>query len=216
MIGIVIVAAVLATSPVAAPKDDAATVLERLQARYVEAPALSFRFIERYRSQRTGSVLEESGILYTQRPGRMRWEYRLPESKLFVLADGLGWFYLPEDAIVYRMRTGGGGAQRLPSLFLAGEGDLNRDFAARFVHTEPTIRLELRPRALGESYDYLLLDIEARSFALLTLTVVDAMGNQTEFGFHDEEPNPVLPKGAFRFTVPEDVEVVEAVEADGR
>ena len=210
MIGMAIFGVMFAATAVTTPKDSAEAVLERLQARYVEAPALSFRFVERYHSRLTGSVLEESGILYTQRPGRMRWEYLLPESKLFILADGLGWFYLPEDEIVYRMNTAGGSARRLPSQFLAGTGDLNRDFVARRVAEAPAIRLELRPRTLGESYEYLLLDIEPKSFALSELTVVDAMGNRTQFAFRDEQPNPVLPTRPFHFTVPEGVEVVEA------
>src|ERR1700691_2358597 len=71
-------------------------VIHRLEARYHHAATLKAAVFERY-SDGNGGVSAESGTVYFSRPGRMRWEYRSPEEKLF-LVDGTNvWFYVPAD-----------------------------------------------------------------------------------------------------------------------
>src|SRR2546425_12522807 len=67
-----------------------------VEGRYRSAETLETQFLERY-SENGRLVRVESGKAYFRRPGKMRWEYESPESKMF-LSDGKKvWFYVPSD-----------------------------------------------------------------------------------------------------------------------
>ena len=74
--------------------------------------------------------LTERGQLIVKKPGKMRWEYLAPERKLFV-SDGVKFYsYLPDDKQVIMSAVPTDDNAATPALFLAGKGNLTRDFAA--------------------------------------------------------------------------------------
>ena len=75
----------------------AETVLGQLQRWLDGTRDLQGRFEQQLLSGALGADVEESGRLYVQRPGRMRWNYTHPEEKV-ALVDGLRtWLYVAED-----------------------------------------------------------------------------------------------------------------------
>ena len=62
--------------------------------RYNGAASLQLRFEQHYRGGGQPSRTE-SGLLFLKKPGRMRWEYRHPEGKLFVSDGKFAWLYSP-------------------------------------------------------------------------------------------------------------------------
>ena len=77
-------------APSAAPGPDTGTargLVERLEAHHARTTDLVARFTQSYRSGMLGREVVERGVLSVKRPGRMRWEYKDPEEKLFV-SDG--------------------------------------------------------------------------------------------------------------------------------
>jgi len=89
-----------------------------LEQRYRHASTLRAVFFQRY-SDGNGGVAAESGIVYFSRPGRMRWEYESPESKLF-LVDGTNvWFYVPADRTASRAKLKESSDWRTPVALLA-------------------------------------------------------------------------------------------------
>jgi chaperone LolA len=205
---------VAATAPAPTPAPESAgdevarLLLEKLQARYDATASLRLNFIQRYTNRATGRTLEDSGSIASKKPGRMRWEYKDPE-KLYVLADGVSWFYVPEDEVVYRIPTGPDEARRLPALLLAGQASFGRDFKAHLDAVGPPARLRLEPTAGDEDYAQVLLAIDPATLELRSLAVVDVLGNLTEYEFQDEQRNVDLPDELFRFKAPPGVEVVE-------
>ena len=75
-----------------------------------------------------GRVLEEAeGTMSIARPGRFRWDYRVPEQ--LIVSDGVTiWLYdvLLEQVTV---RAAGEALAGTPAMLLAGEGDLRGEFA---------------------------------------------------------------------------------------
>jgi hypothetical protein len=68
-----------------------------------------------------------------KKPGRMRWDYSAPEKKLFV-ADGVRIYsYIPEDKQVVVSPQPHDAETTTPALFLAGKGNLTRDFTPSLV-----------------------------------------------------------------------------------
>ena len=61
----------------------------------------------------------------------MRWDYTAPEEKLFV-SDGVKMYsYLPQDKQVIVIGVPPDDQAATPALFLAGKGNLTRDFTPR-------------------------------------------------------------------------------------
>lgn len=191
------------------PPGEAEALLARLQAHYDETRAVSLEFTQRYVNRATGRSIQEKGTLLAAKPGLMRWDYRDP-AKLYLLKDGVSWFYVPEEKVVYRATAEANAGRHLPALFLAGKADLTKEYRASLEATSSGKVLKLVPLTASEDYDYLLVEVDRESTALRALSVIDVLGNVTTFEFRDEKRDPALPEGCFDFTPPKDAEVVEA------
>src|SRR6266567_617365 len=75
-----------------------------------------------------GREVTERGVVSIKRPGRMRWEYKDPEAKTFVSDGRRFYFYVPADhQVIVRQQDE---ERSIPSLLLAGKGDILGQFAA--------------------------------------------------------------------------------------
>ena len=110
---------------VGASTGDVQAVVRALEAHYHSAVSLKAAFLERY-SEDGKVVRVESGTAYFSRPGRMRWEYESPETKLFVADGKTAWFYVPADRTVSRARMKESADWRTPLALLTGKAKLSR------------------------------------------------------------------------------------------
>ena len=105
-----------------------------------------------------GGVLKrkrvERGTLLVKKPGKMRWTYQAPDEKVFV-SDGVRLIqYFPEEnrAVVSEVPDD----DQAAVLFLAGRGNLTRDFTVSFGQVggdaSPTWTLRLEPRKPQPEY----------------------------------------------------------------
>src|SRR5712691_9966938 len=77
--------------------------------------------------------ITERGHLLVKKPGKMRWDYSAPEPKQFV-SDGTKLYsYIPQDKQVIVAPVPAGDQAPTPTLFLAGKGNLTRDFTSSLV-----------------------------------------------------------------------------------
>jgi len=96
-----------------------------LETRYRLARATKANFLERYLE--SGRVVRsEAGVAYFKRPGRMRWEYEVPEANLFLVDGKTAWFYVPADHSVTRVPARKSADMRTPLALLAGEAKVSR------------------------------------------------------------------------------------------
>jgi outer membrane lipoprotein carrier protein len=143
----------------------------------------------------------------------MRWDYRMPEQKLFV-SDGIQMYsYIPQDKQVFRMPIPPGDQVGTPTMFLAGKGNLTRDFTPSLVAPQPgalpgTRALKLVPHASQRDYDWLILEVAPDSLSLRGLVTGDAQGGQSSFSFANLLENTGLADKEFAFTIPRGVDVV--------
>ena len=70
-------------------------VAQAVDEHYNHLQSLQAEFSEIY--QGSGMERTESGTLWLKKPGKMRWEYRSPEEKLFVGDGKDAWLYFPEE-----------------------------------------------------------------------------------------------------------------------
>jgi len=157
-----------------------------------------------------GKTQRSGGIVYFKKPGKMRWIYRQP-AKQEIISDGRNlWTYRPEDKQVTVTKITQAFQSRAPSTFLAGIGNLKKDFSARFVQEPPSEKdyaLELTPLEAQGSLEKLFLVVERETFKILRAKIQDAMGNITQISFSKIQFDNRLSDDLFTFTPPKGVEV---------
>jgi outer membrane lipoprotein carrier protein len=98
----------------------------------------------------------------------------------------------------------------VPSTFLAGLGNLKRDFRARWAKErsgkEP-YSLELTPQEIQGSLEKLFLLVDRESYKILQAKIQDVMGNTTQITFSKIQFDNRLSDSLFTFTPPPGVEV---------
>jgi len=212
--------------------ESARAAANALEARYHHAATLKAAFFERF-SDGSGAVASESGTVYFSRPGRMRWEYESPETKLF-LVDGTNvWFYVPADHTATRAKLRESSDWRTPLALLTGKVDFGRlcrnlEMAAAGEESEsksvdrptPPENTVLRclPRygsdVTGNALHEILFELDPQ--AHLVRVVIREAGNiETEFRFGAWEENLPLPEVKFHFIPPPGVTIVDEAALAG-
>jgi outer membrane lipoprotein carrier protein len=201
---------------------DPQQIVHALESRYQHAKTLKAAFFESYREGKGGGVAE-SGTVYFSRPGRMRWEYQTPESKLFIVDGRNAWFYLPEDKTVSRAKIKESSDWRTPIALLAGNADLGKLCReVQLVRQDDTASQEGKPEAPGDAVlrclpredekesglqDVLL---ETNPHAYLVRVVIRQAGDvETEFRFGNWQEDLPVAENQFHFQPPPGVAVVD-------
>ncbi len=205
--------AVVTAVPARAAAENAADFARGVQKKYDAIKDFSTDFVHTYSGGLLRKQLSERGHLLIKKPGRMRWEYSAPDEKLFV-SDGVKIYsYLPHDKQVIVGSVPQDDQASTPALFLAGKGDLARDFVPGFVELPQgmpagTRALKLVPKTPQREYDWLILALDPSTLALRGLVTVDAQGGTSSFSFTNLQENVGLADKVFAFKIPRGVDVV--------
>ena len=204
--------AVLASRPVAA-ETTADELVQALQRRYDSIKDFSADFVHRYQGGVLRKQISERGHVLIKKPGKMRWDYTAPEKKLFV-SDGVRIYsYIPEDKQVVVSAQPRDAQTTAPALFLAGKGNLTRDFTPSLVDnpagSPPGARsLKLVPKTQQPDYDWLVFTLDPATLSIQGLLTMDAQGGESAFFFTNLKENTGLADKEFAFNIPRGVDVV--------
>jgi len=192
-------------------------VAEAVDAHYNGLRSLQAEFTEIY--QGSGTERTESGTLWLKKPGKMRWEYRSPEEKLFVGDGKDAWLYLPVDRQARKSSMRKLGDLRSPLAFLLGKAKLEKElqglsFAPDVAAWKPEdVVLRGVPRGMEDRVRQVLLEITPQhQIARIMIHGVD--DSITEYRFSDLKENIVVGDGQFHFSAPPGTEVVEDETGD--
>jgi len=224
----------LAVGSLADVGPQAEPIVRAMEAHYRDARTLQAIFLERYSDGRS-SVQVETGVAYFSRPGRMRWEYESPESKLFITDGKIAWFYVPADRTVTRAPMRESADWRTPLALLTGKAKLSQLCAQIDVADGPSPTaghtiLRCLPR--GEKpppktsdeiesgiadpsvpFDQVLLEVDAATGELEDVRVREPGGVEIEYRFGNWKVNMPLEDSLFRFQAPAGVAIVEEPKA---
>jgi outer membrane lipoprotein carrier protein len=202
-----------ANRPAAAQAESAEALARRLQTRYDAIKDFTADFTQTYEGGVLRRKTTESGTLLVKKPGRMRWEYKTPEEKLFV-ADGRKFYaWIPADRQVTVSALPADDAPATPMLFLLGRGQITRDFTVAMAGAVPgappdSVALTLVPKTAVPDYDRLTIVVDRASLGLRMLIARDAQGGTSTFAFTRLRENVGLPDSRFTFTIPRGADVV--------
>ena len=189
----------------------ASDLASRVQQRYASVRDFSAEFTHTYQGGVLRQKTTERGSLLIKKPGRMRWTYTSPEKKEFVSDGRQLYSYLPAEKQVYVNDVPAGGGDTSAALFLAGRGDVTRDFSAQIAGEDAaTYTLKLTPKAKQQEFDTLTLIVDRASMQIRSLVASDRQGGTSTFVFSNYKENIGLPDSTFVFRTPRGVKVVKS------
>jgi outer membrane lipoprotein carrier protein len=185
-------------------------ILDKVQTQYDVHKDFKAQFFQESLIKSLGKKQKAEGKVYFKKPGKMRWIYTDP-FKQEIISDGRTlWTYRPEDKQVIVAKMAQAFQSQTPTTFLAGLGNLKRDFQARFGQAPSPGKdyfLEMTPLESHGSLEKLFLQVDQKTFHILRAQIQDVMGNVTEIRFADIHFDNRLPEDLFTFSPPEGVEV---------
>ena len=212
----------------------AAPLVRLLESRYRNAKTLKAVFLQTYRDGRSG-IQVESGTVYFSRPGRMRWEYESPETKLFVADGKTVWFFVPADRTVTRSPMKESDDWRTPLALLTGKAKLSELCQRVSVSAAPagqsgravlsciprgsklpkSAAVAAFPEASQEGiltpapYDRVLLEVDSSSGELTDVRILQQGGVELEFRFGQWQQGLPIEGTMFRFQTPPGVTILD-------
>jgi len=202
--------AVLVAVPQAPARLSPLEVAAALQKKYDAVRDFSADFVHNYEGGVLRKKLSERGTVQVKKPGRMRWDYKAPESKLFVLDGSRIYLYVPADNQVMVSPVPKEDQATTAVLFLVGKGNLARDFAVSFVErgSPDTYGLKLEPKLPERDYDWLQVVVDRSSLQIRSLTAADQQGGRSTFLLSHFKENIGLSDKIFKFTIPRGADVI--------
>jgi outer membrane lipoprotein carrier protein len=199
--------------PAAQGRPAATEIARAVQQKYDRVADFTADFAHSYE----GGVLKkksvEHGTVQIKKPGRMRWDYTSPEKKLFVADSRKVYSYIPADKQVVVSNMPQGDNATAAVLFLAGKGNLTRDFVVTYdsqAETPDNWALRLDPRQKQGDYDWLVLVVDRQTLQIRSLTAADKDGGRSAFTFTNYRENVGVSDKAFEFKIPRGVDVITA------
>lgn len=191
----------------------ATDLAQSLQRKYDTVRDFSADFVHTYQGGVLHKTTTERGRVLVKKPGRMRWEYTTPEKKLYV-SDGVKVYsYVPADKQVIISSVPKDDEAGAPILFLAGKGNLARDFKPSLVDPPRgspvgSEALKLVPRVAQADYEWLLLVVDQQSLGLRSIVTLDQQGGQSSISFENLKENVNPADKDFTFKIPRGVDVI--------
>ncbi len=204
----------LVTLPGQAEDETVKKLIIGLENRYGNMKGLAADFTQVY-SDRAGRKLREQGTLTLKRPGKMRWDYRQPEEKIFIVNDKKVYFYLPEEKEVTITALKESDDPRAPFVFLLGRRNLQKDFKSVEISNveSPVIAgnivLELIPKRVSSSLKRLFVEINPKAIQLSRLVLINANDGRSDFILSNFKENFLATDEQFEFSVPPGVKILQ-------
>ena len=202
----------LAAEPIAHALPDVQTTARAVDEHYNRLLTLRADFAEIY--QGSGITRTETGVLWLKKPGKMRWEYRSPQEKLFVSDGKAAWLYLPAEKQVRKSSLKQLEDIRSPLAFLLGKAKLEKElqglsFAPDVAVWKPgDVILRGVPKGMEDRVKQVLLEITPEH-TIARLVIAGADESITEYRFSNTSENVKVEESGFHFVPPAGSEVIE-------
>jgi outer membrane lipoprotein carrier protein len=156
-----------------------------------------------------GKVIERAeGTMSLARPGRFRWDYRVPEQ--LIVSDGTTVWFHDVGLEQVTIRPAAETIVGTPAMLLTGEGDLRAEFEITDAGQQDGLAWSLLTPRRADG-DFRALRLGFAGGELRRMILLDRLGQTTELAFERIERNPRLEASLFSFTPPPGVDVVGRV-----
>ena len=186
------------------------TIIAGVEARY-NVPGFTAEFDQESILKAMAVTDTASGTLMVRQPGKMRWEYMVPDPQTIITDGNDLWVYRPEENQVMVGKAPaffgkGKGAGFLSNIKIIREGfQISQE-----PEQDPTLyRLKLVPNKSSVDLMEMKLDIAKKSFDLIRIITINVYGDETRIELKNYNFAKVPPEDLFQFSIPEGADVVQ-------
>jgi outer membrane lipoprotein carrier protein len=186
-------------------------IVDRVQSFYDKTKTFRAGFKQQYRVYAYDKVKDSTGSVMFEKPGKMSWRYTSNGNR--VVSDGkIIKIYEKENKQMYEQPLE---KTQYPAAlsFLTGQGKLKENFKftkqdSRVMRFESGYVLAGDPLQPTAAYQKVLFFIDAQTFQVRRVLILDAQGNRNRFDFITPEVNTKAPQGEFTFTPPPGTQII--------
>lgn len=200
-----------AAPTVAATSAEVSALVDKVQGFYDKAKTFKARFTQRYFIAAYNKSKDSEGTVAFEKPGKMSWRYTTNGNR--VVSDGkVLKIYEAENKQMYEQDVN---KSQYPAAlsFLMGTGNLKAAFS--FQKLDPTQAnfpgghvLVGTPLEQTPAYQQMVLYVDAKTFQVRRVLLVDAQKNKNRFDFSAPVVNEKIPAAEFQFTPPPNTRVI--------
>ena len=191
-------------------QQSASEIAAALQAKYDRVRDFTADFTQHNVTILKKKSTPHTGKVQIKKPGKMRWDYLAPDKQLFVSDGANVYLWVPADNQVTVSPVPKDTATSAV-MFLAGKGNIVRDFAVSLTENPPqgTHGLRLQPKLPERDYEWLELVVDRASMQIRQLTTGGGQGQNT-LVFANFKENVGLSDKTFEFKIPRGADVIHA------
>ena len=186
------------------------TIIAGVEARY-NVPGFTADFDQESILKAMAVTDTASGRLMVRQPGKMSWEYLVPDPQTIITDGKELWVYRPQENQVL--------VGKAPSFFGEGKGagflsnikTVRKSFQLSLASsTDPNLyRLKLLPNKSSVELMAVELDIVKKTYDLVQITTFNVYGDETRIELKNVSFDNPPPEVLFRFDVPEGADVLQ-------
>ena len=194
-----------------APVLSANDLADRVQSFYDKTRTFKAGFEQRFSVRAYNRTKDSKGQVIFEKPGKMSWRYTNGNR---VVSDGKNLrVYEADNKQMYEQQMD---KSQYPAAlsFLIGEGNLKKSFklekldSAQMKFEGGHVLLGI-PREPTPAYQKVLLYVDAGTYQVRRVLMLDAQGNKNRFDFVRPEANRKSPPGEFDFKPPPGTQVIK-------
>lgn len=158
-------------------------------------------------TDKSGRVTQEaSGTMAFARPGRFRWDYRVPYEQVIV-GDGTKLWLYDADLEQVTVKPLGEVIAGTPAALLAGDDAIEKYFDLRNAGARDGLEwLEATPKSRDTTFERIRMGF--RGDVLVEMELLDFFGQRTTLKLARFVRNPAIPPARFTFTPPKGADVI--------
>jgi len=204
-------AKVAANTPPARSPEELKAVIAKMQKVYENTTSFSANFTQRYTYTLLRRTQESSGTVQFKKPGMMRWDYKAPKAKSFVVDGKALWVHTPEDKTAMVNHCFKEDGLTASVSFLWGSGDFDKEFDMAWFPGQfgdkADHHVALTPKTPNAVYQKLILVLDAKTSRVKQSIVVDTQKNVNQFIFDNLVFNKGVNTKTFAFKAPKGTHV---------
>jgi outer membrane lipoprotein carrier protein len=188
------------------PAKDAEALARKVDQRYNAMRTLRMDFTEQLAT--AGVQKRESGVLELKKPGRMRWDYKQPQEKVFVSDGKTAYFYVPGERQARKAPVKKLDDLQSPLRYLLGKSQIAKELEG--LKLDGNV-LSGTPKHLKDRVERVELAITPEGM-IERIVIEEIDGTRTEFTFSNIQENVTIADQQFKFNPPPGIEMVETTQ----
>ena len=199
-----------AATPAESGSEELERILKGVEQRYA-GKGFSAAFFQESMLKAMQITDTAEGSLTVKRPGKMRWEYTIPESQSIITDGKTMWIYRPADNQVMLGKAPVYFGQGKGAGFLSDIRLIRKSFAIEQqpAENDAYYRLKLIPRQPAQELADIILSVAKGTYQIDQVITHNAFGDETRIVLSDYRFNIDPADTLFNFAIPEGADVVQ-------